>query len=127
MNGDEPQMNASFLSRMRRSADDLDPAAAAAGSAEGRLLLIDVREPDEFRQLRAPGAQPVPLGQLAAQLQRLGAAGKPVAFVCRSGSRSAMATRQARQAGIDAHNVSGGMLAWERQGLPVERGHPTGP
>lgn len=118
-------MNASFLSRMRRSDDDLDPAAAAAGSGDGSLLLVDVREPDEFRQLRAPGAQPVPLGQLAAQLDRLAAAGKPVAFVCRSGSRSAMATRQARQSGIDAHNVTGGMLAWERQGLPVETGDPA--
>lgn len=127
MKGDQPKMNASFLSRMRRSNDDLDPAAAAAGSAEGRLLLVDVREPDEFRQVRAPGAQPVPLGQLGAALQRLGAAGKPVAFVCRSGSRSAMATRQARQAGVDAHNVSGGMLAWERQGLPVESGGPGRP
>ncbi|MBS1862827.1 MAG: rhodanese-like domain-containing protein [Actinobacteria bacterium] len=112
---------------MRRSADDLDPAAAAAGSAEGRLLLIDVREPDEFRQMHPPRAEPVPLGQLAAHLQRLGAAGKPVAFVCRSGSRSAMATRQARQAGIDAHNVTGGMLAWERQRLPLEAGDPARP
>lgn len=120
-------MNASFLSRMRRSDADLDPAAAAAGSAEGALLLVDVREPDEFRQLHAPSAQPVPLGRLAAQLGRLGDAGKPVAFVCRSGSRSAMATRQARQAGIDAHNVTGGMLAWERQGLPVEAGDPARP
>lgn len=115
-------MNASFLSRMRRSADDLDPAVAAAGAADGTLLLIDVREPGEFREVRAPGAQPIPLGRLSAHLDRLAAAGKPVAFVCRSGSRSAMATGQARQVGIDAHNVSGGMLAWERQGLPVQRG-----
>ncbi len=120
-------MNASFLSRLRRADDNLDPAAAASGAADGTLLLVDVREPDEFRQLRAPGAQPVPLGQLTAHLGPLAAAGKPVAFVCRSGSRSAMATRQARQAGIDAHNVTGGMLAWERQGLPVESGHPTTP
>lgn len=126
MNGAETKMNASFLSRMRRSADDLDPGAAAAGSAAGALLLVDVREPDEFRQLHAPDAQPVPLGQLVAHLGRLEDAGKPVAFVCRSGSRSAMATRQARQAGIDAHNVTGGMLAWERQGLPVETGDPAG-
>jgi rhodanese-related sulfurtransferase len=110
---------------MRRSAEDLDPAAAAAGSAEGSLLLVDVREPDEFRQLRALGARPVPLGRLVAELGSLQATGKPVAFVCRSGSRSAMATRQARKAGIDAHNVTGGMLAWERQGLPVETGDPA--
>jgi rhodanese-related sulfurtransferase len=120
-------MNSSFLSRMRRSDVDLDPAAAAARSAEGRLLLVDVREPDEFRQLRAPGAQPVPLSQLPTHLDRLAAVGKPVALVCRSGSRSAKATRQARQAGIDAHNVTGGMLSWERQGLPVESGKPDRP
>lgn len=114
-------MSAAFLSRIR-GGGDLDPATAAAGSAEGTLLLIDVREDDEYRALRGLGANHVPLGQLTAHLDRLAAAGKPVAFVCRSGSRSAMAMGLARRAGIDAHNVRGGMLAWERQGLPLERG-----
>lgn len=100
----------------------MTPAAAAAASAQGDLLLIDVREADEYRALRGPGAEHIPLGQLSAHLDRLAAAGTPVAFVCRSGSRSAMATRQARKAGMRAHNVRGGMIAWERQRLPVERG-----
>jgi rhodanese-related sulfurtransferase len=110
--------------RMHSSPDDLDPAAAAAGAADGTLLLIDVREPDEFREVRAPGAELIPLGGLLAHLPRLAEAGQPVAFVCRSGVRSAMATDQARQLGIDAHNVAGGMLAWERQGLRVDIGDP---
>lgn len=116
-------MSAAFFSRRDR-AGDLDPAAAAAGAADGSVLLIDVREDDEYRAVRGPGARHIPLGHLGAHLEILAAAGKPVAFVCRSGSRSAMATRLARRAGVDAHNVSGGMLAWERQSLPVERGNP---
>jgi len=41
--------------------------------------------------------------------------GRSVAFVCRSGMRSAMASRTARAAGLVAHNVRGGMLAWDRE------------
>ena len=114
-------MNASFLSRLV-GAPGIDPAEAAEGAAAGTLLLVDVRETDEYVAVRGLHAEHVPLGSLTAEIERLAAAGKPVAFVCRSGSRSAMATRAARQAGVEAHNVSGGMIAWERQGLPVTRG-----
>jgi len=42
-----------------------------------------------------------------------------VVFVCRVGGRSAMATEAFRQAGFDAYNLAGGVLAWERSGLPL--------
>jgi rhodanese-related sulfurtransferase len=100
----------------------LEPAAALAGSQDGTLLLVDVRESDEHRLSRGPGSVNVPLGRLTSHLESLAAEGKPLAFLCMSGSRSAVATRQARAAGLDAHNVSGGMIAWETRGLPVERG-----
>ena len=45
---------------------------------------------------------------------------RPIAFICQSGRRSAMAATAARRAGLDAHDVSGGMTAWERQGLDVD-------
>jgi rhodanese-related sulfurtransferase len=38
---------------------------------------------------------------------------------CRSGRRSALAARQLVAGGVDAHNLSGGMAAWARAGLPV--------
>lgn len=114
-------MTPTFLSRLV-GGPGLDPVAAARGAADGSLLLVDVREADEFATVRGVGAEHVPLSSLGGQVERLAAAGRPVAFVCRSGSRSAMATQMARRAGIEAHNVSGGMIAWERQGLPVTRG-----
>ena len=42
-----------------------------------------------------------------------------VVFYCRSGGRSAMATEAFTQAGYDAHNMAGGMLAWASAGLPI--------
>lgn len=107
-----------LLDRFRRSAP-MTPAAAAAGVSAGDLLLVDVRDAAEFREGHAPGALHLPLGQVGAELDRLRGDGRPVAFVCRSGMRSAIATRTAQTAGIEASNVRGGMLAWRRDGLPV--------
>jgi len=112
-------MNASFLSFLS-GAPTIDPATASEGTASGVLILIDVREASEFRVSRAPGARHIPLGELSGRLDELAAAGRPVAFVCRSGRRSALAARQARRAGIETRNVKGGMLAWESGGLPLE-------
>ena len=79
--------------------------------------LIDVREPSELSEARVKGARHIPLGQLPAKLGELDR-DRPVAFLCRSGSRSAIATRSATKAGLDAANVKGGIAAWTRAGLP---------
>lgn len=112
-------MNPPFFSFLS-AGPPIDPATAAEGCASGALVLVDVREGSEFRRSRAPGARHIPLDELGGRLEELAASGKPVAFVCRSGRRSALAARQARRAGIETHNVKGGMLAWERSGLPIE-------
>ena len=44
-----------------------------------------------------------------------------MAFICQSGGRSGSACGRARQAGVEAINVKGGMGAWKRAGLPVAR------
>jgi rhodanese-related sulfurtransferase len=96
----------------------LTPSDAAAGLARGELQLIDVREPSEVSEARVKGARHIPLGQLSGKLGELDR-DRPVAFVCRSGSRSAIATRTASKAGLDAANVKGGVIAWERAVLPL--------
>ena len=94
----------------------MDVAEALAGQKAGRLVLVDVREDAERARGFAPGSRHLPLGQLKQHLGEL-PGDSPVAFICQSGRRSAMAATAARRAGLDAHNVSGGMTAWERQGL----------
>lgn len=82
-------------------------------------VLLDVREPDEWVAGHAPRAVHVPLGQLAGRLGELPQDGD-VHVVCRSGGRSAQATRALNQAGYSAVNVAGGMNAWAAAGKPME-------
>ncbi|HYF28330.1 MAG TPA: rhodanese-like domain-containing protein [Baekduia sp.] len=110
-----------LLDRLRRSSA-MTPSDAAAALDAGQLVLVDVREAGEYRAGHAPGSLHVPLDQVGSSLDRVGASGKEIAFVCRSGARSAMATGLAVRAGLPARNVKGGMLAWQRAGLPVEAG-----
>ena len=102
----------------------IDVVAAHAGHEADRLVLVDVRESQERARGFAPGSQHLPLGELKQRLGEL-PTNRPVAFICQSGRRSAMATTAARRAGLDAHNVAGGMSAWEQQGLDIDAGRPT--
>jgi rhodanese-related sulfurtransferase len=47
-------------------------------------------------------------------------ASRAVVFVCRVGGRSAMATEAFNNAGYEAYNLDGGVIAWQRAGLPFE-------
>ena len=94
----------------------MDVIEALAGQAAGRLVLVDVREESERARGFAPGSRHLPLSELKHRLHEL-PTDRPVAFICQSGRRSAMAATAARRAGLDTHNVSGGMTAWEREGL----------
>jgi molybdopterin/thiamine biosynthesis adenylyltransferase/rhodanese-related sulfurtransferase len=78
---------------------------------ETELTLIDVREPYEWNIARLPGAQLIPLGQLPAALSTIDSSREIVVY-CRSGMRSADATRQLRAAGFRASNLAGGILRW---------------
>lgn len=98
---------------------DLTPHEAAERLAAGNAELIDVREQYEWEAGRIEGARHVPVHELAAIASELDRE-RPVMFVCRVGGRSAMAAAAFRRAGVDAHNVAGGVLAWERAGLPFD-------
>jgi rhodanese-related sulfurtransferase len=104
----------------RKKTKKMSPAEAAQAARSGALVLVDVREAGERARGYAPGSRHLPLGELKARLGEL-PTDRPVAFVCQSGRRSAMATTAAGRAGLDARNVEGGMTAWERVGLDMKR------
>ena len=96
---------------------EVTPQQAAERLAAGDADLVDVREPYEFDAGHIEGARHVQLHELAELAQTLDPE-RPLVFVCRVGGRSAMATDAFRRAGFDAASLAGGMLAWERAGLP---------
>jgi rhodanese-related sulfurtransferase len=92
----------------------------ARGLTEGRMLLVDVREPNEIAVERYPDAVVVPLSAFdPAAIPD--PQGKQVVFACRSGRRSVTASLAAQDQGYPytAH-LAGGILAWKAAGLPTE-------
>ncbi len=89
----------------------------------GAVHLIDVREPDEFAELRTPLSRNLPLSELNDPqcITKLGLPkSEPIYFICRSGLRSARACEIFAQHGYQhLYNVSGGMLAWQAGLLPT--------
>lgn len=87
-----------------------------------RPLLLDVRESNEFEEVRAPGAALLPTSTFTDHLDEV-PADRPLLVICRTGGRSAAVTGFMTRSGrADVFNVAGGMEAWERAGLPVRRG-----
>jgi rhodanese-related sulfurtransferase len=99
---------------------DLTPAEVASGLAEGRMVLVDVREPNETTLERFPGAVLVPLS--AFDPAAIPAPpGREVVFACRSGRRSVTASLAAQEQGFAyGSHLAGGILAWKAAGLPTE-------
>lgn len=89
-------------------------------------VLLDVRERDEHAQVRVDESLFIPMSQLGARLHEV-PMDRPVLVICASGSRSAGVADQLLQSGwTDVGSVAGGIIGWERLGLPVARG-PLGP
>jgi rhodanese-related sulfurtransferase len=110
---------------MTMSSDDhtvqeLSPEDVAKGMTEGRILLVDVREPNETALERYPDAVEAPLSSFdPADIPD--PQGRQVVFACRSGKRSVTASLAA-QAGGFAYNahLTGGIIAWKAAGLATE-------
>ena len=99
--------------------EDVAPDQVAALHARGEIDLVDVREPYEHEAGRIAGARHVELAKLSQEAGSLDSE-RPTVFYCRSGGRSAVATQAFRASGFQAFNMTGGLLAWARQGLPLE-------
>ena len=101
---------------------DPDTLADRLG-ADPELVVLDVREPDEFADAHIPGSVHLPYGQL---LERLGELppDRPIAAVCSGGKRSGLAASLLQREGFEQviHVGRGGVDTWRRGGHPVEKG-----
>ena len=78
------------------------------------LLLLDVREPLEYRICNI-GGKLLPLGELPTRLDELDP-GEEIAVICHHGRRSNMAVEFLRRSGFQSvRNVAGGIDAWAKE------------
>lgn len=113
----------SFVGNRLRGIREADSAAALQLINHKDAVVLDVREADEFKTGRLLNAKHIPLGKLrdrVGELERY--RDKPIVVVCRSGNRSATACSLLGKEGFaQVYNLSGGIMAWQKAGLPVER------
>lgn len=102
------------------SVPEIDVQTLASERVAGRRV-FDVREPDEFDEVRVPESVLVPLAEVPEEIEQFEGT-DTVYVICRTGSRSRKAVQYLRANGIDAVNVAGGTVAWVNAGLPTEAG-----
>ena len=82
-------------------------------------ILIDVREPAEYRKGHVPQARLVPMRMLPQEGGTL-PTDRPIVLICRIGRRSRLAGGILKDMGYtDIYNLQGGTLAWEAAGYPL--------
>ena len=83
-------------------------------------LVLDVRQPDEYRLGHIAGSKLIPLNELHRRMKEL-PQGREIVCVCASGSRSASAAKALAKEGYTVFDMQCGMLAWRRAKLPVQK------
>jgi rhodanese-related sulfurtransferase len=100
------------------------PAAVRDALISGEILLVDVREPNEYAVERIHGALLYPLSTF--DPKAIPAAGRKVVLQCAGGVRSMRAAQALVAAGhSQVINLDGGINAWKAAGLPLIRIDPA--
>ena len=80
-----------------------DNSAIIAAMEKGAVI-VDVRNPNEFRQGHIQGSKNIPVNEIRSKLEMIRKWNKPVITVCLSGGRSAVAKSVLASAGIEVYN-----------------------
>jgi phage shock protein E len=100
---------------------DVDVQTTAELRNRPDVVILDVREQDEWDAGHIPGALFIPMSDVAGRISEI-PTDKTVIVQCRSGNRSGQVTDYLRGQGMNnVHNMAGGLNAWQAAGLPVEK------
>ncbi|MCZ7355534.1 MAG: MBL fold metallo-hydrolase [Candidatus Methanoperedens sp.] len=88
---------------------------------EEDMLVLDVRDSEEYAEGHIPGALNIYVGELEKKIAEI-PPGRPVVAVCGSGNRAGLGASILKRQGIEkVYNLIGGMTAWKEKGYPTER------
>lgn len=110
-----------LLAEARRKAAALEPEQVDEIRRRDDVMLVDVRESDEWRAGHLPGAIHLPRGFFELQIdEKLPDKSKPVILYCAGGLRSALAAMTMEQLGYtDVRHMNGGFTRWRDTGHEV--------
>src|SRR3954452_5758759 len=114
---------AEYIKQVKAQIDEDDPSAVSEVTGGDAVVVIDVRESDEWDAGHLPGAKHVPRGHLESRIE--GAAhdrSQRIVLYCASGNRSALAAHTLRDLLGYEHveSMTGGITLWKDRGYEVE-------
>ena len=97
------------------------PQEFQAGIEKGGVQLVDVRSSDEYSEGHIADAVNIDVQEpdFQAEATRVLQKDKKVYVYCRSGRRSLLAAEMLAKDGYTVVDLDGGILGWEKAGLPV--------
>ncbi len=106
-----------------RGIQEVDSTAALQLINHKQALVLDVREESEYKAGHIIKSKLIPLGKLSARIGELEKhKDQPIVVICRSGNRSAAACALLSKQGFSqVFNLSGGVMAWQKGNLPLEK------
>lgn len=115
------QLRAMLEPHLPRSQGSVLAVELAKLLQEGQVVPVDVREPAVFGRAHLPGAVNMPEEEIEGRLAELHMlAGEPVLY-CRGGDKAKALSERLAEQGMPVAFLEGGVLAWESEGLPLER------
>ena len=112
-----------LVARAKKSITEISPNDAAAKVQSGGAVLIDVRDPDEWREGHIPDAINLSRGRLEGNIEeKVPEAAKMIIVHCGGGGRSALAAESLQKMGYkNVRSMAGGFKAWKTLGLPTTK------
>ena len=111
-----------LINEAKQRITEVTPQQVRERKANGEhIVLLDVREPNEWNLGRVPGAMHIPRGTMETAIEARGMCIAPVVIYCASGNRSALAADTLQQMGYrNVASMTGGFRDWAGSGGPVE-------
>ena len=107
---------------MPRAAGALKALEVAQLIKTGQVVPVDTRDAAAYQRAHLPGAKSMPFEEIETRLAELHMmAGQPVVY-CRAGDKTRDLAERLAEQGVPVAFLEGGILAWETEGLPIERG-----
>lgn len=104
-----------------RAEGALKAVEVAHAMREGAVVPVDTRDAAAFGRAHLPGAKHIPLEEVETRLAELAMLPAPPVLYCRSGDKTKDLAAKLAEMEMPAAFLEGGLLAWEAEGLPIER------
>lgn len=109
-----------FWDNSQRSGQTVSTTQATQMINKQNALVLDIRDKKEFNEGHLADAVNIPYGSLADRMSELESEQeRPIILVCKSGQTVGIAGKTLKQKGYQVFRMSGGMMEWRNQNLPV--------